>query len=118
MTKDQIQQLSDEELCDQVALTMGVYPIAEGGNGELIILNDKGGVYLYQPTANTEAGKAQCFDLMVEFGVCLLLHKDGYWIVNPLATKGNLPTEPKRRIINKNPQRAICEAVVMSVGGE
>ena len=56
----------------------------------------------YHPTANTTEGKAQAFDLMDKFNLTIdfdtgLVHWDDGWT-----------------IYNANPQRAICEAVILS----
>lgn len=74
----------------------------------------------YQPTANTESGKAQCFDLMVKFGLFVyaknskdLNGNDIHSVENPETSKGS-----DDDVHGENLQRLICEAVALLSGEE
>ena len=114
MTTKKVSELTDEELNVQCALAQGwkiVHHLQEycySHNG-IIITN-----YLtdYQPTANTEAGRSQCFELMVKFNVEPVFMECTVkcWVYDHKIKV----TRVSKDLI----QRAICEAVVMSVKGE
>ena len=119
MTTKKASSFTDEELNEQCALAQGMVkcdPFLPNRfiekykdheyrtvNGEDTFL--KSG---YHPTANTEAGRSQCFELMVKFGISLAKVEGGLWWIIGFRNLN----------YSKNPQRLICEAVVMSVKGE
>jgi len=98
MTTKDVKQMSDEELNRACALAIGLgWRTAMNGHGGYWTSKEGKQVLEYQPTAPTEAGKAQCFDLMVKF-------IDESHIKNTLL-----------RLINRKApiQKAICQAVAM-----
>ena len=102
MNLEQLNAMTDLELDEAVALAQGwKYHIGKI-RGDWWATSQEEEIEDYHPTANTTEGKAACFDLMDKFNLTVdfdtgLVHWDDGWT-----------------IYNANPQRAICEAVILS----
>lgn len=123
MTTKKVSELTDEELDEQCALVQGWerHEFQELGGNTTLWWKEKGRTPLliipckkYHPSSNTVEGRSQCLELMDKFKIDIVNYSNGT-IDAECPVKD---TEYYKVANNKNLQRAICEAVIMSVKGE
>jgi len=122
MTKSEpISEMTDAELDALMALAMG-WKLVDDLMGSYWTdeTKDKHPTILispfdYHPTSNTTEGKAQCFDLMVKFG--LIVDCDA-WLVYYQTKLSEIVNVLDYGVTDISVNRAICEAIALSRGEE
>ena len=109
MNLEQLNAMTDLELDEAVALATGIEPLSDEVKAILesgfSSVKDEG----YHPTANTTAGKAQAFDLVVKYELDVSTN-NGELTRVCVWKDFNIISD----VFNTNVQRAICEAVILS----
>ena len=108
MNLEQLNAMTDLELDEACALAQGwKYHIGKI-RGDWWATSQEEEIEDYHPTANTTEGKAQAFDLLVKY-------EDIYTSKELIKDKvRHVVTAYGAIVENKNLQRAICEAVILS----
>ena len=108
MSLEQLNAMTDLELDEACALAHGWDEVPHGRDEKVWDTGIGDFIYNYHPTQDTTEGKSACFDLMVKY--------------EDIYTSKELIKDKVRHVVtaygviveNKNLQRAICEAVMLS----
>ena len=104
-----MKELTDLEICERIAEIEGLdFPFnAYRGNGLFLYLSDD-----HETEFNPLTDKALCFDLMVKYRITIRFsHR--LWKADTLDKHKNLI-----RVRDKDPQRAICLAIIEAHKGK
>ena len=107
MNVEQLNDMTDLEIDEAVALAqgLGVHRVT----CDVWLMENGKPTGIYSPTANTTEGKAQAFDLIVEYELDVSTN-NGELTRVCVWKDFNIISD----VFNTNVQRAICEAVILS----